>query len=227
MFGLDHILLNIPHSSIGGIYNAGWTNYEALVKDVVYLTDWHTDWLFDQGHLNVLAVMSKYSRFVVDCERLTEDPMESVGQGIIYTAYNGNTRRITDDDRITLMAYYTQYIDMLRKSITEGTLLIDCHSFPSDKADVDICIGLNDDWSRPHENVLGAVCSIFNADGYTVEINHPYANSIAPAVNGLIYPSLMIEANKRIYMDERTLRLKPEAVMLRKTISNIYSTLLK
>ena len=38
------------------------------------------------------SVVFPYSRFVCDVEPLENDAMESIGQGIIYTRYNGYER---------------------------------------------------------------------------------------------------------------------------------------
>jgi putative restriction endonuclease len=37
----------------------------------------------------------------------------------------------------------------LRYNLCPDALLLDCHSFPSELSDVDICIGFNEDWSKP------------------------------------------------------------------------------
>ncbi len=220
-----HILLNIPHASIGGLHNAGWADYGKLSESVLYLTDWHTDWLFDQGQPNVAAVAAYLSRFVVDCERLENDPMEKNGQGILYTDFDGNHRTITPEQNKTLMDYYQAHKQKLHDNLTPNTLLLDCHSFPSDKSDVDICIGYNDDWSKPDDETLQTVKNTFEKAGYSVAFNSPYSNSMAPAMP-FKYQSMMIELNKRTYMDEKTLKLLPEAETLRKNISFLYKLLL-
>ena len=220
-------MLNIPHASTGGLDKAGWHDYGKLWASVRYLTDWHTDWLFDQGQPDISAVVSRFSRFVVDCERLENDPMEKCGQGILYTEFDGNHRTITPEQKEILTGYYKVHKQMLCDSLTPDTILLDCHSFPSDKADVDICIGYNEDWSKPSSDLIQTVRGIFEAAGYSVAENTPYSNSVSPVVPGVVYPSLMIELNKRTYMDENTLQLTDEADKMRKTISEIYKTLLK
>ena len=84
----------------------------------------------------------------------------------------------------------------------ENTLIIDCHSCLNEIAeDVDVCIGFNDDGSKPAQEVLDFVFSHFSARGYKVEFNRPYSNSILPLV--YVGHSMMIEINKRCYLDER------------------------
>ena len=64
---------------------------------------------------------------------------------------------------------------------------------------MDICIGINDDWSRPEDVMLERILDHFQRMGYRVVINEPYSNSVAPDC-GILYRSLMIEVNKRTYM---------------------------
>lgn len=219
------IVLHIPHAAIGGLNDAGYSDSRLLFEQVRKWTDWYTDYLFDQHKQGVVSVKSIFSRFVVDCERLINDPLEAQGQGILYTDYDGNTRMINEDERTRLMAYYTQHHDRLRSELKQGSLLIDCHSFPSELADVDICIGYNEDWSKPDDTTLMLVRDKFIADDYRVAFNIPYSNSISPKTT-FTYPSLMIEVNKRCYMDEDTMRLTPKADKLRNTINDIYTMLL-
>jgi hypothetical protein len=66
---------------------------------------------------------------------------------------------------------------------------------------VDVCIGFNDDDSKPPQEVLDFVSSHFSNRGYNVEFNRPYSNSISPL--GYVGHLMMIEINKRCYLDER------------------------
>lgn len=38
------------------------------------------------------------------------------------------------------------------RELSPASFLIDCHSFPPDLSDVEVCVGVNDDWSRPDAN---------------------------------------------------------------------------
>ena len=94
----------------------------------------------------------------------------------------------------------------LRDNLCEGALLLDCHSFPSEMSDVDICIGFNEDWSKPHKETVELAVSIFEDNGYKVGINEPYSNSETPDCP-FPYQSMMLEVNKRTYMEDGSLRL--------------------
>ncbi len=222
----NKIVLHIPHAAIGGLNDTCYSDRRGLFEWVRAYTDWFTDYLFDQHMPCVVSVQSIFSRFVVDCERLVNDPLEKEGRGILYTRLGNMTRTISDDERTRLMAYYTQHHDRLRNELKPGCLLIDCHSFPNSDGDVDICIGYNEDWSKPDDETLRLVKEHFEKAGYKVRFNNPYSNSVSPKTT-FAYPSLMIEVNKRCYMDEYMMRLTDGSDKLRKTINELYTMLMK
>ena len=223
----DNIVLNIPHASVGGLGVAKWNNKVALMKEVRKWTDWFTDVIFvpdDQS--GVKSVVADYSRYVVDVERLLDDPMNEIGQGIIYTKFNGLQRTISDEEQLGMIAYYYSYIKQLKSMLNEHSLLIDCHSFPSGLSDVDVCIGVNEDWSRPTEFLIELVMEFFKQAGYKVALNTPFSNAIAPPTN-FRYDSIMIELNKRIYINEDTLELLDSVGSLRDSLNTLYGILLR
>ena len=223
----DNIVLNIPHASVGGLGVAKWNNKVALMKEVRKWTDWFTDVIFvpdDQS--GVKSVVADYSRYVVDVERLLDDPMNEIGQGIIYTKLNGLQRTISDEEQLGMIAYYYSYIKQLKSMLNEHSLLIDCHSFPSGLSDVDVCIGVNEDWSRPTEFLIELVMEFFKQAGYKVALNTPFSNAIAPPTN-FRYDSIMIELNKRIYINEDTLELLDSVGSLRDSLNTLYGILLR
>lgn len=210
-----NIVLNIPHSSINGIFdkNTGnWVLNPFFINDVVRKhTDWYTDVLFTVKDMEgIKPVVFPYSRFVCDVERLENDPLEEIGQGIIYTHFNGYKRNeLSKDIKSDLLYYRDIHIQFLETSLKEGDVLIDCHSFtPDEDCRTDICIGYNDDWSY-NEKLVDTVISTFKKHGFVVTENEPYSNSINPEFE-FDYSSIMIEVNKRLYLDERTLMLNTE-----------------
>lgn len=222
----SNIILHIPHASVAGLGNTKWDDKVGLIQEVRRWTDWYTDLIFVPANRpEVKSITADYSRFVVDVERLEDDPLEEIGQGIIYTQFNGLKRNINEDERQGLMGYYHSYIKQLKSMLNEHSLLIDCHSFPSDLADVDICIGVNDDRSRPTDFVIELVAEVFKQFGFSVRINHPYSNAIAPQTD-FVYNSIMIELNKRIYLNEHTLELTESANKIRTTLDRLYMLLL-
>jgi len=223
----NNIVLNIPHASVAGLGYAKWNDKVGLIREVKKWTDWYTDLIFvPENRPGVKTITADYSRFVVDVERLEDDPLNDVGQGIVYTHFNNLTRNIDEEERLGMMAYYYGYIKQLKRMLNEHSLLIDCHSFSSDLADVDICIGVNDDRSRPTDFVIELVTEVFTQAGFSVRINHPYSNAIAPQTD-FAYDAIMIELNKRIYMNEQTLELNESANKVRATLDTLYELLLK
>lgn len=223
----NKIILNIPHSSTrnGDFY---WKNKETIRKEITRWTDHATDILFAPAKVyseKVDEVIFPYSRFYVDAERLINDPLEMVGQGRIYERFNGSERgEIPIEERGRMIGLYDEHIHKLSEKITDNSLIIDCHSFPSDLADVDICIGFNDDWSKPTEMFINKVKNVFEEKGYKVGINNPYSNSITPCKGN--YKSIMIEVNKRCYLDENTNKLKGDFYKIGNLIQKVYKTAL-
>ena len=208
----ERIVLNEPHASIEGLYDnqlSFWNIDDWFINDVVLKwTDWHTDYLFHGCNKeNVRTVRFPFSRFIVDAERLWNDPLEEQGQGIIYRHFLGYTRSIPSEQEEVLLNLWHSHQERLRNQLCADALLLDCHSFPSDMGDVDICIGFNEDWSKPHKSTIELAFNLFEMNGYTVGINDPYSNSETPDCP-FIYQSMMLEINKRVYMEDDTLRLK-------------------
>lgn len=221
----DTLVLNIPHSSVEGLTESGWPINRNMWQNVRRWTDWYTDYLFATRNPRVKTVRMGLSRFVVDVERLIDDPLQEIDQGIVYTRFEEQERLVDSREQILLRQLYNAHHQALKQSINTGTLLIDCHSFPSDLSDVDVCIGFNEDWSKPPNEVIGKVRNIFEDRGYKVCINTPYSNSLTPLCP-LEYHSLMIELNKRVYMDETSLMMTPEADIIKDIINSLYNLLL-
>ena len=206
-----NIVLSIPHSSTAGIFDkeiGRWPANPHFVNNCVNKwTDWWTDMLFQTGNDKVKSFVFPYSRFVCDAERLEGDPMEEIGHGIIYTTFGGYQRGVlTEENKQRLLKTRKDYLTSISKALTPKSVIIDCHSFPSELSEVDICIGFNEDWSYD-EKLISIVVETFKKSGYSVGLNDPYSNSLtAPA--DYEYKSLMIEINKKVYMNEKSLSLE-------------------
>lgn len=206
------IVLNEPHASVEGLYDnqlSFWNIDEHFINDIVLKwTDWHTDYLF-HGHRseNIRTVRFPYSRFIVDAERLWNDPLEQHGQGIVYKQFEGYSRIVPKENEKQLLGLWHWHQRRLSESLCEDALLLDCHSFPSGISDVDICIGFNEDWSKPDKDIIDMAVNLFEENGYKVGINEPYSNSETPACP-FLYESMMLEVNKKAYMEDGSLHLK-------------------
>jgi len=198
----DRIVLNIPHSSDAFPYGKDrWG--DGIEKEIRRWTDWHTDRLFSRPEdSRIVPVVFPWSRFFCDVERLENDPLEQKGQGIVYSSYNGIERHLAPEEALSIRRnHYDDHIAKLRSALTPGSFLLDCHSFPSDLSDIDVCIGVNEDWSRPATDLVDRIMRGFGDAGYRTALNRPYSNSVSPKMP-FRYPSLMVELNKRTYMED-------------------------
>ena len=220
----DRVVLNIPHSS--SIFPFGFECWDTGIEEKIDCwTDWYTDELFVVDNPNVIPIIYPYSRFFCDVERLINDPLEMVGQGIVYKAFDGLQRWLTERDRITIMNTYYDHISKLRSTIGEQSLLIDCHSFPANLSDIDICIGFNEDWSRPSDSLITLLSRHFSSAGYKIGINTPYSNSISP-VCSFHYQSVMLELNKKAYLIRNHVIDTLKFEHIKRTIQSLYELLL-
>ena len=240
--GYEGILLHIPHSSTSFPSESTYS-FTDLDEEEKLLIDYYTDELFvpREQERNICSVVFPYCRLYCDVERLVNDPLEDKGLGISY-------RRTVDSDYLPFeersfsrlneaFKYYADFHADVSKKIVEMTsmnkiLLIDCHSFSAlpnllnlTPPDIDICIGYNDDETRPYTNTIDNIVQFFKSLGYKVGINEPFSNSKTFPVP-VEYHSVMIEVNKRLYMNERTLDKIDSFYKLKRDIQSLYNLLL-
>ena len=224
------IVLHIPHASpVLPFGRSGWD--EGIEKEINRWTDWYTDWLFASLSLvdsRIVPITYPFSRFFCDVERLENDPLEAIGKGRVYRRFGSLKRTLSKDELAFALTSYREHQERLVGALLrggQGTLLVDCHSFPEDLSDVDVCIGVNDDWSRPEDAFLERVQEHFQKMGYWTEINDPYSNSVSPDC-GMLYRSLMIEVNKRTYMRGETNLELSRAEKLRVILNALFFSLI-
>jgi N-formylglutamate deformylase len=94
------------------------------------------------------------------------------------------------------------------------SLIVDCHSFPSialpyeldQSADrPDICIGA--DCFHTPQLLIDTIRGEFEKFGYSTAVNKPFAGTIVPMAyyqKERSVESIMIEVNRKLYMDEST-----------------------
>ena len=224
----ESITLNIPHSSTV-IPIDTWS--EDMHTHIMTWTDHHTDKLYKPSrgiphYGSITPVICPVSRFFSDVERLENDPMEEIGQGIFYTKFGTAEREMEPLILSEAMAYRQRHLSLLSSTLKEGSLLIDCHSFPEHLApNVDVCIGYNEDWSKPEREFIDKVADFFTESGFDVEENYPYSNSITPKA-GKPYKSIMLEINKSLYLDESIAWMKPTAYKINQTLNRLYEKIL-
>ena len=174
---------------------------------------------------------------------MSYDPFEEKGLGITYypclITYMGayKPRLIPERDSKVMQKYLDHQYRLASLLVQHhGSLLLDCHSFSSgatllqpDAAKnrgIDICLGWNNDFTRPLDEILFIVEDYFKGKGYAVGLNMRYSNAktVDTPAN---YNALMIEMNKKIYINERTLERTENFARVRKDIQGLYRCLLR
>jgi N-formylglutamate amidohydrolase len=220
---IPHAGLAIPLDVRAGIL----LDDASLRRQLVQLTDWHTDRLF--GWLpaaGATAFVNRTSRLVIDPERFPDDalePMAALGQGAVYTrTTDGRPLRSGDPmDRAHLVATFYQPYHAALTALVERVLarhgrclLIDGHSFgsvplPSEHDQApdrpDVCIGT--DPIHTPEALARALETAFAADGLRVKRDSPFAGALVPLTHhgrDLRVTSVMLEIRRGLYCDEAT-----------------------
>ena len=234
------LILHVPHAS--KVFPPSSKHiFIDLDCDERLLVDYYTDELFVPSHEceNIEALVFPYCRLYCDVERMVNDPLEGKGLGISFyhdVRYRFGIRRRSFSSLEEAFKLYVDFHAEMSKSIIKDwdrKLLIDCHSFSSqpnllcsNPPDIDICIGFNDDSTRPEKVVIGKIKEHFLSRGYKVGINTPFSNSKTFEVP-VRYHSVMIEVNKRLYMNEQTLEKTDGFDRLKADIQSLYDKLLQ
>jgi N-formylglutamate deformylase len=223
-------VLHIPHSSrsIPDDERArlGISDTE-LEAELLRMTDAFTAELFPPTIYEAQRIVFPVSRLVCDVERFADDadePMSARGMGAVYTTTTpGGQLRATCSpvERARIMTrWYRPHHELLTLAVdqvlaSEGRcLIVDCHSFPSkplphefdqDPYRPDICVGTDPFHTSP--DLVTAVVKAANDLALTVVVDRPFAGALTPAKHyrrdGRV-KSVMVEVNRRLYMDERT-----------------------
>jgi N-formylglutamate amidohydrolase len=223
-------VVHIPHSSTripADVRPTLAVSDSELELELLRLTDRYTDELFDLDAAIATPVVFGVSRLVVDPERFSDDalePMAARGMGAVYMATTDGAplrASLTPSQRARLLArFYAPHHAALEAAVQEALdttgrcLIIDAHSFPSEplpcdmnqeRPRPDVCIG-TDAFHTPA--ALGAhAVAAFEAHGLEVGLDRPYSGAIVPAHwhdRDERVSSVMIEINRRLYMDEAT-----------------------
>lgn len=220
------IICNVPHSSIfipKEFLDDYVLGFDELQRETKYMADSYINIIFSELLNFSSFIKLNISRIVLDIERFKneeDEPMSKVGMSAIYTkTSNGDLlREIKEENKEKLLEIYDDYhnnfTELVENSLQKNdfALIVDCHSFPSkvriydqDKNEhrPDICIGI-DDFHTP-KVLQDLLENNFKNSGFSVEINSPFSGTIVPIYyykknNKVI--SVMIEINRKIYMNE-------------------------
>ena len=225
------MIFHIPHSStaipaeVRGSIVLGDTELDA---EILAMTDHFTDELFGSlAGAKDAVVQFDVSRLVVDVERFPEDSQEMMaerGMGAIYTRTSklGILRNpISGAERNALLnKYYWPHHRSLSDCVQSGieadgfAFVLDCHSFPSralpyedaqQEQRPEFCLG-TDEYHTPAD-LVEVVKKYFADKGYRVAINTPFSGALVPSGyfrKDKSVTALMIEVNRKLYMDEVT-----------------------
>ena len=216
------VLIHIPHSSLyipEDYKKTALISQEALEEENLFMCDARAGELLDDKSQ---AVVFPYSRLFCDVERFKDESevMNKYGMGYIYTrSSKGEVMfRPSEEHKNFVSDIYDEHHRLLDERVTEilqiygRCVIIDLHSYSTDTVnrlfgyqDVpDICIGIENDYSS--EKLTEYFIEHFKSYGYSVEINFPYTGSLVPNAyygktdTGIV--SIMIEINKRVYMED-------------------------
>lgn len=140
--GFDlNVLVHVPHSSPRiptSVRNDLAVDDRTLSREVAAMTDWLTAplALAAVSELPVTTWINPWSRLVVDPERFPDEreQMTAVGMGAVYlTRHDGGTLRLPDParDEELIRTYYSPYAQRMSDLVTDNTVIVDLHSFPS------------------------------------------------------------------------------------------------
>jgi len=223
------MIFHIPHSSRLVPYQVRGQfvlSDKELELELTRMTDAYTDEIFSMAGATV--VKFPVSRLVVDVERFEDDadePMSKVGMGkiTVKTSHGARLRRELEADEVKklITEYYRPHHLLLQAAVESElgkrgrALIVDCHSFPSrplpcDKDQtgprLDACLG-KDPFHTPQELVELALAGLVTDAGFSVGLDWPYSGTIMPLAFYGKDPrvsSIMIEINRRLYLDEGT-----------------------
>ncbi len=166
-------VVHVPHASPAipdAVRRTLLLTDEELRRELLLMTDWHTNVLFALPGDLASTVRFPVSRLVVDPERFIDDcsePMADKGMGAVYTkTSDGKDLRgpLSGEERNALLsAYYYPHHARIRDAVGAALaehgrcLIIDAHSFPSrplphepdqSPGRCDICLG-TDEYHSP------------------------------------------------------------------------------
>lgn len=204
-----------------------------LAQELLVMTDHHTDqlfgWLVDRG---ASAIVNQWSRLVMDPERFEDsaaEPMERVGQGVVYTR-TSDGRRLREADpaereRLVERLYrpWHRSLSGLVDEALEAVgrcLVIDCHSFgpvplPSEADQSpdrpEVCVG-TDPFHTP-AGLAGALEAALRAEGFEVRRDAPFGGAMVPLERyrrDARVHAVMLEVRRDLYCDGSTGELLPD-----------------
>ena len=222
------VLVHVPHSATY-IPNEELQYFitSDLKRELLLMTDHHCDDLFTS---ECEMICFPISRLVCDPERFRNDEneiMAQLGMSAVYTSCSDGSelKQVPMQHKEEILTkYYDKHHQILEDAtekileLHDKCLIIDGHSFHNmplpyeinqNRNRPDICIGM-DDFHTP-ERIKNLIYDFFIDKGYTVAFNQPFAGSLVPMRyfrQDKRVMSVMIEINRRLYMNDNGGKLK-------------------
>lgn len=220
------VVLHLPHVStvVPAIVRDQFMVDDAtLAAELESLSDHHALDIFRAPRGAAPEVRAKVSRLVVDVERFADDAREPAakhGFGAIYTrTTSGATLRrpLSPRERAALLRRHAAHHAHLEATVDSvlaqhgRCLVLDCHTFPDRAVPFelacpdgrpDVCLGTDPVHTPPE--LTRAFVAAFEAEGWTVSQNRPFAGALVPANAYATNPrvvAIMVDVNRRICRD--------------------------
>ncbi len=238
----NHYLIHLPHSGTN-VPSEYLSDYllprDKLEENIYQYCDLYTDELFSSLLENFGGVKSSYSRLFFDPERFGDDGQEDMYKkyklGWFYenailcktplrkTNNKNSIRKYFDDHHKELNNKTKQKLDLYDKCT-----IIDCHSFSNERywfhdKDIylpDICIGFEE--NHADYELIEIIKDEFKE--YDIGINTPYLGSLVPTdywQKDFRVKSVMIEINKKLYLESDNLTKSDNFYLIKQKIENI------
>ena len=222
-------VVHIPHASvlIPDEYKKDFLVSERVLRrELRRMTDAFCDELYDAPEFKT-RIIAPVSRLVCDMERFRDDkdePNARKGQGLMYTRTSLG-RKLRENDPALRAEILYNYYDVHHKQLEQAVenslseygrcLIIDCHSFNSSQivkfdnlfSMPDFDIG-TDDFHTP-KILADSMFSTVRRLGFKARFNSPFGGCITPMkyyMKDRRVLSVMIETNRKLYMDEKTMQ---------------------
>ena len=224
---MSRLIIHIPHASTHIPFRDGFLVDGARIeRELLTLTDWHTDDLFVDAARDDHLVAAGFSRIFCDVERFADDHREVMakfGMGVLYETTDAGEpmRDVTPELRKRILErYYRPHHARLEKAVEAEldrvgrAVIVDAHSYPDIplKRDLDprrprpvFNIG-TDPFHTPQELVDASV-RFFEERGYSLGVDWPYKGTIVPLAwhgKDKRVSSIMLEVNRRLYLEDGT-----------------------
>ena len=220
---MKKLILHIPHSSTLIPIKEGYcVSEEILYQEILKLTDWYTDDLFE-NEID-FSIKAPFSRIFCDTERFSEDSQEIMaqfGMGVLYEKTDDGQplRKISPELRSSILnEFYWKHHNLLTNQVKYqlekfgAATIVDCHSFPQipinralDKSDIRPDFNIGTDLFHTSQKLIDASIAFFKEKGYSLGVDKPYSGSMVPVQyykNDKRVRSIMLEINRRLYLNE-------------------------